>query len=98
MSGMDNTSYTVRTYTGGAGAEFMLDSDYVVIYKNTGLLGAYLPTPRVGRRIWVVNASSSGVNIISQSQLDGIPGAAVSPTAWAHFICDGVNWFTMGMA
>lgn len=96
MSGTDNISFTVRTYTGGAGEDFMSASDYIVIYKNTGLVGAYLPPPIPGRRICVVNATSSGLNIISQSQLDGVPGASINVTKWAHFISDGVNWFTFG--
>lgn len=96
MSGMDNISYTVRVYTGGAGEEFMRDSDYVVIYRNTGELGAYLPPAFPGRNIVVINDSSSTVNILSQQLLDGIPGGGITPVSWAHFLSDGTNWFTMG--
>lgn len=96
MSGMDNTSYTVRVYTGGAGEEFMLGSDYIVIYRNTGELGAYLPPAFPGRRIEIINDSSSTVNILCQQNLDGVPGGSITPEAWAQFLSDGTNWFTMG--
>lgn len=96
MSGMDNISFTVRTYNGGAGEDFMLPSDSVVIYNNSGLVGAYLPPPGRGRVIRIVNASSSGLNVISQSQLDGVPGASKNVVDWATFLSDGVNWFTLG--
>lgn len=96
MSGMDNISLTVRTYRGGAGEDFMLPSDSVVVYENSGLVGAYLPPPIRGRHIRVVNATSSGLNVISRSQLDGVPGASINVVDWAHFLCDGVNWFTLG--
>lgn len=96
MSGMDNISFTTRTYIGGPGEDFMLDSDYVVIYRNSGLVGAYLPSPFRGRNILVVNETSSGLNIISQSQLDGVPGASRNVVDWAHFIANGTNWFTIG--
>lgn len=96
MSGMDDISLAVRTYTGGAGEDFMSASDSIVIYQNSGAVGAYLPPPLPGRRIWVVNATSSGLLILSQSELDGVPGGTISPTEWAHFVSDGVNWFTLG--
>lgn len=96
MSGFDNISFKTRTYTGGAGEEFMSDSDYVVIYENSGPVGAYLPSPFRGRNIFIVNATSSGVNIISQQALDGVPGAAKNVTEYAQFIADGANWYTLG--
>lgn len=95
---MDNTSYTVRTYTGGAGEEFMRATDSVVIYQNTGALGAYLPdaTALPGKVIYVVDASSPGVLVLSQQQLDGVPGGSRSIGTWAYFLSDGQNWFTLG--
>lgn len=95
---MDNTSHTVRTYTGGAGEEFMSDTDTVILYKNTGALGAYLPDASdiPGRMIQVIDASSPGVLVLSQQDLDGVPGGTRSVNTWAWFISDGSNWFTLG--
>lgn len=96
MSGFDNISFKTRTYIGGAGEDFMSDSDYVVIYENSGLVGAYLPSPFRGRNIYIVNATSSGLNIISQQALDGVPGASMNVTEYAQFIANGTDWFTLG--
>lgn len=99
MSGLDNTSLTVRKNS----TPFVIDhspgaNDSVLIYNANNTQTAYLPPAASlppGKQMWFINATSSTLNVFCTDQLDGVPGGTVTPAKHAQFISDGSNWFTI---
>lgn len=102
MSGLDNTSYTVRTATGTT--DTLTSTDFVVIYTNTSAKTVTVPaisslTP--GRMFAIVNTAAGAVTITPTGA--NINGAAtfVTPAGTAAgagrtwIVNDGTNWFTV---
>ena len=97
MSGLDNTSFTVRTATGTS--DTLLNTDSVVIYTNTAAKAVTVPaisalTP--GRKFTVINTAAGAVTITTTSAtIDGAATYVVPATLGrVEFINDGTNWFT----
>lgn len=98
MSGLDNTSYTVRTATGTA--DTLLATDSVVIYTNTSAKAVAVPaisalTP--GRQFSVINTATGAVTITpAGATIDGAATYVVPATLGrVTFVNDGTNWFTI---
>lgn len=97
MSGLDNTSFTVRTATGTT--DTLLATDSVVIYTNTSAKAVAVPaitalTP--GRKFSVVNTATGAVTITpSGALIDGAATYVVPATVGrVEFVNDGTNWFS----
>lgn len=102
MSGLDNTSFTVRTATGTT--DTLLATDSFVIYTNTSAKVVTVPlisalTP--GRRFTVVNTAAGTVTITptSPNTINGAttfvtPAGTAAGAGRTTFINDGTNWFT----
>lgn len=101
MSGLDNTSYTVRTAAGTVDA--LTATDFVVVYTNSAARVVNLPdtsTIPKGRRFTVINgggATAITINPAFGNQIDGGPTLtlASATTTRADFVSDGSNWFTI---
>ena len=98
MSGLDNTSFTVRTATGTT--DTLLATDSVVIYTNTAAKAVTVPavsdlTP--GRLYTVVNTATGAVTITTtDATIDGAATYVVPATLGrVQFVNDGTNWFTV---
>lgn len=97
MSGLDNTSFTVRTATGTT--DTLLATDSVVIYTNTAAKAVTVPaisalTP--GRKYSIINTAAGAVTITTTgATIDGAATYVVPATLGrVEFINDGTNWFT----
>lgn len=101
MSGLDNTSFTVRTATGTT--DTLTNNDSIVIYTNSAARTVNLPSTAVvqpGRRYAVINgggATAITITPASGQNIDGSATLALAATATtrAEFISDGTNWFTI---
>jgi len=100
MSGLDNTSFTVRTTA--ATTDTITNNDSVVIYTATSAKTVTLPDPASqglpGRRYVVINAGAGAITLtpVSPDTIDGAATKAVTATTGrADFITDGTNWFTI---
>lgn len=105
MSGLDNTSYTVRTTA--LAADTLTAQDSVVIYTNAAAKTVALPlisalTP--GRQYTLVNANTGTITVTpAAGTINGgatlviVAGVAGGSTGVgrATFINDGVNWITL---
>jgi len=100
VSGLDNTSFTVRTFAGTLDA--LTNTDYVVIYTASAARIVNLPdvsTIPKGRRYTIINgggASAITINPAFGSTIDGggTLNMAATSTARADIVSDGSNWFT----
>lgn len=97
MSGLDNTSFTVRTATGTS--DTLLATDSVVIYTNTSAKAVAVPaisTLTPGRKYTIINTAAGAVTITpSGATIDGAATYVVPATLGrVEFINDGTNWFT----
>lgn len=97
MSGLDNTSFTVRT--SALTTDTLLNTDSVVIYTNTSAKAVAVPaisalTP--GRKFSIINTAAGAVTITpAGATIDGAATYVVPATLGrVEFINDGTNWFT----
>jgi len=103
MSGLDNTSYTVRTVTGTTATATAQDS--VIIFTNAATKTLTLPpvaTTQPGREYYVI-CNNTGVLTIDANAAELINGAATfavvagtagGSTGRAGVVSDGTQWFT----
>ena len=99
MSGLDNTSFTVRTTA--ATTDTLTQTDSVVIYtattaKTCNLISAALLQP--GRRYVVINTGAGAITVdpAASETINGAATLAVTAsTGRADFVSDGANWFTV---
>lgn len=99
MSGLDNTSFTVRTVSGTT--DTLLATDSVTIYTSTSAKTVNLPDATLiqpGRRYVVINTAAGAITV-DPSGSQTINGAATltvtATTGRADFVSDGANWFTV---
>jgi len=104
MSGLDNTSYTVRTASGTT--DTMTANDSVVIYTNSGAKTVVLPAVTAiqpGREYSLI-CTNTGVLTIDPQGADNINGSATfamtagtvgGVTGRCTIISDGTQWFTL---
>ncbi len=99
MSGMDNTSFTVRTVAGTT--DTLLQTDSVIIYTNTAAKTCNLPAVASvppGRRYVVIN-TATGTLTVDPAGAETINGAATlavtASTGRADFVSTGTAWFTI---
>lgn len=99
MSGLDNTSFTVRTATGTT--DTLLQTDSIVVYTNTAAKTCNLPAVASvppGRRYVVVNTATGAVTV-DPAGAETINGAATlavtASTGRADFFSTGTAWFTV---
>lgn len=104
MSGLDNTSYTVRTASGTT--DTLLATDSVVIYTNSAAKTVTLPpvaTTQPGR-VYRIICQNTGVATLDGSGSETINGATTfamtagtvgGVTGRCAIISDGTQWFTM---
>lgn len=95
MSGLDNTSYTVRTETATGGT--LSANDSVLIMTNAAakalaIQSAALAIP--GRQYTVVNGAATGNITITPAAgtIDGAATLAVLPSSTVTVISAGSNW------
>lgn len=102
MSGLDNTSYTVRTSV--ATSETLTNNDYVVLYTNTAAKAVTVPAAssvQPGRPFALINTNTGAVTITPSSGLiDGqatqtVAAGAVGAYHGRIISNDGTNWFTV---
>lgn len=99
MSGMDNTSFTVRTVTGTT--DTLLQTDSVVIYTNTAAKTCNLPAVASvppGRRYVVINTATGAITVdpAGAETINGAANLAVTAsTGRADFVSTGTAWFTI---
>ncbi len=99
MSGLDNTSYTVRTATGTT--DTLTNNDYIVVYTNTAAKTVNLPSVasvQPGRRFTVINTATGAVTL-DPAGSETINGAATltvtASTGRADFVSTGAQWWTI---
>ena len=98
MSGMDNTSFTVRTVTGTT--DTLLNTDSVIIYTNTAAKTCNLPAVAAiqpGRKFSVINTAAGAVTVdpAGAELIDGAATYVVPATLGrVEFISTGTAWFT----
>jgi hypothetical protein len=102
MSGLDNTSYTVRTVTGTAGTA--TNNDSVLVFTNTNAKTLALPNPTLvqpGRKYTVIN-TAGGTLTVSATGGANVNGAATSvlaaTTGRAEYISDGTVYWAINIA
>lgn len=98
MSGLDNTSFTVRTATGTS--DTLTNTDSVVIYTNTAAKAITVPaisTLTPGRMFTVVNQATGAATITTTGALiDGLATYVVPASLGrVQFVNDGTNWFSV---
>ena len=103
MSGLDNTSFTVRTIT--TTSDTMTNNDYVTVWTNTSAKTANLPavaSVQPGRKYEFINTAAGTVTIDAFGS-ETINGATtlvlVAGTAAGAGRCtivsDGTQWWTL---
>ncbi len=102
MSGLDNTSQTVRTTA--ATAVTMTANDYVVIFTSASAKTATLPSAALsipGRIYAMVNTAANAITVSAATgTVDGgatqtIAAGATGAYLTRTFINDGTNWFSL---
>lgn len=98
MSGLDNTSFTVRTTA--ATTDTLTQNDSIVIYTATSAKTVNLPavaSVQPGRRYVVINTAAGAATLTpAAGTIDGAATKAVTATTGrADFFTDGTNWFTV---
>lgn len=101
MSGLDNTSFTVRTTA--LTTETLTANDSLVIFtaataKTCNLPDATVSTTQPGRRYVVVNTAAGAITVdpFGSQTINGAANLAVTAsTGRADFFSDGSNWFTV---
>lgn len=98
MSGLDNTSYTVRTSTTAGDA--LGPTDSILIMTNTGAKALALASAAnsiPGRQYTIINAATGAITITPAAGT--IDGAAtyVVPASLGRvtIVNDGANWFSI---
>jgi 3,4-dihydroxy-2-butanone 4-phosphate synthase len=104
MSGLDNTSFTVRT--SAATTETLTANDYVTIYTNSAAKTVTLPpvaTTQPGR-VYQLICNNTGILTLDGNGAETINGSATQAlvagtvggtTGRAAVISDGTQWFTL---
>lgn len=99
MSGLDNTSFTVRTTS--ATTDTLTQNDSITIYTAAVAKTCNLPavaSVQPGRRYVVINTAAGAITI-DPAGAETINGAATlavtATTGRADFFTDGVAWFTV---
>lgn len=97
MSGLDNTSFTVRTVTGTT--DTLNNNDSIVIYTSTSPKAITAPSPLLvqpGRKFTVVNQAAGAATITPASgTFDGAATYVVPATLGrVEFVSDGTNYFS----
>src|SRR5882757_3483047 len=93
MSGLDNTSFTVRTVA--ATTDTLTANDYVMIYTNSATKTVTLPpvaTTQPGRKYEII-CQNTGVLTLDGNGAETINGAATFAMV-AGTVSDGTQWFT----
>lgn len=100
MSGLDNTSYTVRTTS--ATTDTLTNNDAVVIYTAATLKTCNLPAVasiQPGREFVVINTAAGAINVdpFGSELINGsaTPLSVTASTGRARFISDGTQWWTI---
>ena len=102
MSGMDNTSYTVRTVTGTAGAA--TNNDSVLVFTNTSAKTLALPNPTTvqpGRKYTVINAALGDLTVSATGGANvngGATSTLVATAGRAEYISDGTVYWAINIA
>src|SRR6185369_10443113 len=102
MSGLDNTSYTIRSVTA---ATTLTNTDSILLCQPSG--GAFTVTVPLassvqpGRNFVVRSTGTTNAVTISRSGSDTINGGtsvslASGAVSAAELYTDGTNWFTLG--
>lgn len=99
ISGLDNTSFTVRTTA--ATTDTLLDTDSVVVYTAAVAKTCNLPSVAVvqpGRRYVVINTAAGAITV-DPAGAETINGAATltvtASTGRADFVSTGTAWLTV---
>lgn len=104
MSGLDDTSFTVRTAAGTT--DTVTANDFVVIYTNSATKTATLPavaTTQPGR-VYEFICTNTGVLTLDGNASETINGATTfavvagtvgGSTGRAGIVSDGTQWFTL---
>lgn len=99
MSGLDNTSMTVRTVTGTT--DTLGQTDFVTVWTNTAAKTCNLPavaSVQPGRSYTVINTAAGAVTV-DPAGAETINGAATlavtATTGRANFVSDGTQWWTI---
>lgn len=99
MSGLDNTSFTVRTTS--ATTDTLTQNDSITIYTATTAKTCNLPAVALvqpGRRYVVINAGAGAVTVdpAGSETINGAATLAVTAsTGRADFFSDGTQWWTV---
>ncbi len=99
MSGLDNTSFTVRTTA--ATTDTLLDTDSIIIYTAATAKTCNLPAAAAvppGRRFVVINTAAGAVTVdpAGAELINGAANLAVTATTGrADFFTNGTAWFTV---
>jgi hypothetical protein len=104
MSGFDDTSFTVRTFSGTT--DTLTANDYVVIYTNSAAKTVNLPavaTTQPGR-VYQIICQNTGVATLDGFGSETINGATTfamtagtvgGVTGRCSIVSDGTQWFTL---
>lgn len=102
MSGLDNTSFTVRTVTGTT--DTLTNQDSFVIYTSTSAKAVAIPaisTLTPGRVFMIVNTAAGALTITpSGATINGAatfvtPAGTAAGAGRTWLVNDGTNWFTV---
>lgn len=99
MSGLDNTSYTVRTTS--ATTETLTNNDAVVVFTAGTAKTCNLPSALVvqpGRRYVIINTAAGAVTIdpFGSETINGAATLAVTAsTGRADIVSTGTQWWTV---
>ena len=102
MSGLDNTSYTVRTVTGTAGTA--TNNDSVLVFTNTSAKTLALPNPTTvqpGRKYTVINAALGDLTVSATGGANvngGATSTLVATAGRAEYISDGTVYWAINIA
>lgn len=100
MSGLDNTSLTVRTATGTT--DTLTQNDFVVVYTNTSAKTVNFPAVAAvqpGRQYSIINAAAGAITVDGNASetIDGATTKTIAATTGrATFVSDGTQWFSVG--
>jgi len=99
MSGLDNTSYTVRTVS--ATTDTLTQTDFVTVYTNTSAKTVNLPavaSVQPGRSYTIINTAAGAITV-DGSGSETINGATTlsvtATTGRAQIVSDGTQWWTI---
>jgi hypothetical protein len=98
MSGLDNTSETVKTVVAAASPYSVTLNDYDVIVNSASAFSIVLPAPPMPGRLYRIYNAGAGTTTVTATSgtIDGGASTTLAGTPHAKaFLTDGTNWFTV---